>query len=436
MAARDTNENATMLIVMGFMLAMLLAVFATLTYGSYKFVAQKYRKQFRFFLCHQKNAAGSMARLLKIQLERALPGTKTFIDCDDLNDLTRLFSYVGQDTQTFLVLGSPSILTRKWCVGEMVTARANKVDTLILTWPQYNTPDEKFVSQYSKIVPDIHELSKFGIGLGEVEDTLRWLGTVDTLALPDQINEETSVLMANALAKVKTDRRTYREYGTKTESSTCPILVDHNSTEAMACAMVLSAMLKPQLLGTHVSPPTIMRQDAKLGPSTTTSLFLCSENCFKSQNIMTWMLQACKISGCCMIPVISEDGFEIPSESSLNELATNNSMAEEDVGQFILSIRALFQEIAVVFVPQNYSSTHEDLELRAKQAAMRLTAKMQPLAEKMKMIQSDEEDRKAIPHEVSEEEEEAVDGLPQDTDADHGDVVTASHQEPLELRSF
>ena len=25
------------------------------------------------------------------------PGTKTFIDCDDLNDLTRLFSYVGQD---------------------------------------------------------------------------------------------------------------------------------------------------------------------------------------------------------------------------------------------------------------------------------------------------------------------------------------------------
>ena len=29
------------------MLAMLLAVLATLTYGFYKFVAQKYRKQFR-----------------------------------------------------------------------------------------------------------------------------------------------------------------------------------------------------------------------------------------------------------------------------------------------------------------------------------------------------------------------------------------------------
>jgi hypothetical protein len=38
----------------------------------------------------------------------------------------------GQDTQTFLVLGSPSILTRKWCVGEMVTARANKATMAVL----------------------------------------------------------------------------------------------------------------------------------------------------------------------------------------------------------------------------------------------------------------------------------------------------------------
>lgn len=451
-AAHDTNQEATMIIVMTFMLTMFLAVFATLTYGCYKFIEQKYRKQFRFFLCHQKNAAGSMARLLKIQLERALPGTKTFIDCDDLNDLTRLFSYVGQDTQTLLVLGSPSILTRKWCVGEMVTARANEVHTLILKWPQYNTPDEKFISQYSTIVPDIHELSKFGIGLGEVEDTLRWLGTVEMQRLPDQINEETSVSMANALAKV--DRFTYLDRGTHSikhsikQVQTCPILADHENTEAMACAMVLSAMLKLRLLGTHVSPPSIMREDDQLGPSTTTSLFLCSENCFKSHQIQTWMLKASEIPACCMIPVISEDGFEIPSESYLNELGTSNAMTEEALAQFILSIRALFQEIAVVFVPQNYSSTHEDLDLRAKQAAMRLTAKMQPLAEKMKMIKRDKglRDRKsmailgaigAMAHEVS-EEEEAFDKLPQVADLADGSTsdAEASQEEPLELKSF
>jgi len=49
-----------------------------------------------------------------------------FVDCDDLNDLTRLFSYVGQDTETLVVLASPDILTRKWCVGEICTARISR----------------------------------------------------------------------------------------------------------------------------------------------------------------------------------------------------------------------------------------------------------------------------------------------------------------------
>ena len=38
-----------------------------------------------------------------------------------------------------------------------------QVDTLILTWPQYNAPDEKFVSQYSKIATRTSEL--MGIGM-------------------------------------------------------------------------------------------------------------------------------------------------------------------------------------------------------------------------------------------------------------------------------
>ena len=47
-----------------------------------------------------------------------------------------------QDTQNFLVLRSPDILTRQWCVGEMVTARANGVNTMLLTWPRFLLPDD------------------------------------------------------------------------------------------------------------------------------------------------------------------------------------------------------------------------------------------------------------------------------------------------------
>ena len=35
-----------------------------------RFLQQRYYKQFKFFLCHQKAGAGSMARLLKMELER------------------------------------------------------------------------------------------------------------------------------------------------------------------------------------------------------------------------------------------------------------------------------------------------------------------------------------------------------------------------------
>ena len=34
---------------------------------------------------------------------------------------------LGQDTESFVILGSPAIFTRKWCMGEMATALTNEV---------------------------------------------------------------------------------------------------------------------------------------------------------------------------------------------------------------------------------------------------------------------------------------------------------------------
>ena len=172
---KESNTTMSSMVLGLFLGLMGLAIFGAIGFGVGKHFQQKYRKQFRFFLCHQKVAAGCMARLLKMELETRLPGTKTFIDCDDLNDLTRLFSYVAQDTETFLIMGSPAILTRKWCVGEMVTGRRHGVKTLLLAWPEYVPPDEHFIANYANVVPDIRELAKYGISLTDVEETFRCL---------------------------------------------------------------------------------------------------------------------------------------------------------------------------------------------------------------------------------------------------------------------
>ncbi|CAJ1332770.1 unnamed protein product, partial [Effrenium voratum] len=122
----EVDASTTMAICMLFSCLMLFAIIGAILYGVAKHFILKYRKAFRFFLCHQKVAAGSLSRLLKMELQKRGSRFKTFVDCDDLNDLTRLFSYVGQDTETLVVLATPDILTRKWCVGEMCTARVQR----------------------------------------------------------------------------------------------------------------------------------------------------------------------------------------------------------------------------------------------------------------------------------------------------------------------
>merc|ERR1711988_574319 len=88
-------------------------------------------KPFARFLCHHKAATGAFARLLKIELvaSDAFKG-RIFIDSDDLTDIDMLFEYVGHQSDKVLVLCSTDLIMRPWCMGELVTAVANRVPTL------------------------------------------------------------------------------------------------------------------------------------------------------------------------------------------------------------------------------------------------------------------------------------------------------------------
>ena len=95
----EVDGPSTAAICIVFSMVMFLSVLAAVTYGIGKHFLLKYRKPFRFFVCHQKNAAGSYARLLKIELQKRGPRFNTFIDCDDLNDLTKLCLKLNQKHQ-------------------------------------------------------------------------------------------------------------------------------------------------------------------------------------------------------------------------------------------------------------------------------------------------------------------------------------------------
>ena len=109
---------------------------------------------------------------------------------------------------------------------------------------------------------------------------------------------------------------------------------------------------------------------------------ICSAGCFQSGQVQRWILQVARLPKLSLIPVIAEEGFVIPSGIE------DATMEATDLELYVLALKAVFQEIAVVFVPQNYSSTQQDLQLRANQAAMRLTSSMKPLSQKIAYLAS------------------------------------------------
>ena len=177
-------------------------------------------------------------------------------------------------------------------------------------------------------------------------------------------------------------------------STDCPVLANPGDTEAMATAMVLSSMLNPKLIGTRLPLTSVLEESNDVRDGAQVALMICSSNCWKSAQVERWLLQTSQLPSCGVIPVIAEDNFLVPSPSMYEELRPTSLLDQQEFQRYCMVIKALFQEIAVVFVPQNYSSTHEDLLLRANQAAGRLQAILTPLAEKVRAI----EDRDGYKH--------------------------------------
>ena len=112
--------------------------------------------------------------------------------------------------KTFVVLGSSQILTRKWCLGEMVIARLEKVDTVLLTFPGFELPDEQFMKLYHKLVPDIGDFASYGFGIAEVQETLKWLSSVKQIPVSRDFDEGSLKLGASARDKALQKYRGYR----------------------------------------------------------------------------------------------------------------------------------------------------------------------------------------------------------------------------------
>lgn len=90
-------------------------------------------KQFACFLSHYKYEAAAEARVLKIELVRALrtKDEQIFIDADNLTDLRHLLDHV-RDSDALFLLYTGGVLSRPWCLLELDAAITHRVPIIAI----------------------------------------------------------------------------------------------------------------------------------------------------------------------------------------------------------------------------------------------------------------------------------------------------------------
>ena len=88
------------------------------------------RGRYATFVSHYKVEAGSDARYLKDLLERML-GARVYLDSVDLVDLETLVDGVHA-SDCVVLLGTPGVLTRPWCIVELYSAHARGIPVVLL----------------------------------------------------------------------------------------------------------------------------------------------------------------------------------------------------------------------------------------------------------------------------------------------------------------
>lgn len=247
----------------------LLLLLGLSTFALAKHLFRKQAKEYHFFLTHHKGACGSMARLIKVELQQrrfSVFLVSVFLDTDDLSSLTHLFAILSQNVRTLLLIASPNILTRKWCVGEITTANIQKVDTFVIALSGFHFPDNKFIEAFDAVVDGLSDLANYGLGKTEVREALRALSARKSLQWPaffrpsdvDEILQQVVPSARNLKEPPRISSTDGRRKSLSDSGSSCLILANHKDLEALATAHVLRIWMFPFLIHKRINGPFVL----------------------------------------------------------------------------------------------------------------------------------------------------------------------------------
>jgi basic membrane lipoprotein Med (substrate-binding protein (PBP1-ABC) superfamily) len=334
-------------------------------YGTYVGCVARFfkAKRFQFFLCHHKAGAGAFARALKITLmgSKGVRG-EVFLDSDNLQDLSMLFSYVANATETLVVLHSGDVLTRPWCVGEITTAHVNKIRMVPIMFPGITPPCEDFIDNFRSHVPDITCLTNHGVDADMVKIALRFLKNRQPIELRGPMNQTIISNLGLSLASDISSGVLGPIQDEMPLGAEVAILADGGNFEAMASAIILNRILVPHTAHDARLIPHILPKGSPLPKTVKKLVVLVTTGIFQQR----YILQALGVAAANKVTTvlaIADQDFKFPTQDSLQEMRQFLDLFSDDTDAVVNTVEEIFTEVGVLF--QTSAANEEILELKA-----------------------------------------------------------------------
>ena len=136
-------------------------------------------------------------------------------------------------------------------------AKLANVDTLLLSFPGFALPDEDFIRTYNRYVPDFSELVQYGIGVSDVQETFRWLNTVESYDVASKLSKQSLAGVVTHLTK----ESSLVPEGSPGSMSSYAILADPENMEAVATAHVFGRFMVAIIPEKGISPLVLDMDD-------------------------------------------------------------------------------------------------------------------------------------------------------------------------------
>jgi len=318
-------------------------------------------KPFQFFLSHHKAASGCFVRLLKMHLvENPKVTRQVFVDADNLENLDTLFETVRSQVEIIVAVATRHLLSRPWCLGELVTAKVNEVETIPLFYHDFEMPTDLFIASCDTEM-DLESLYSNGITVEAVKETMLWVRKWERMGchLPERMWPRHWVDVSRHLAS-KT-QTFHIEHGKVDRAASMPyeaprlFIISDLGGEAMATSYLLNKMLNKEALHDAEVAPMLMpsgndeNEDYSIFPTMRHALVICTNGCLGNDTFLLW-LTASFVKPLHLMPLLGEESFRFPVKGATFdiELAWKVEQQPGDIGN---AVTCLFKEIAIHFIP-------------------------------------------------------------------------------------